>query len=131
MSSLIVAFVSANWKDIVIAFAITAFFFILDKFVINKGRTENETFDANDRLLLYFLLSGVFIFSLVWLSDDANKAATLTGFGFFYFFSFIIFLVYVHESRGQRYSSERKSSSPKNISQNQEPLKNNGKKKSQ
>jgi hypothetical protein len=101
MSSLIIAFVSANWVDILIAFVITAFFFILDKFVINKGRTESETFDANDRLLLYFLLSGVFIFALVWLSEDPNKAATLFGFGLCYSFLFVVFLAYI-QSMGQR-----------------------------
>jgi hypothetical protein len=105
--------VSAHWEDILIAFAITAFFFILDKFVINKERAESEAFDANDRLLLYFFLSGVFIFSLVWLSDDPGKSSTLLGFGLFYFSAFIIFLIYVHSTRGQKYdkgnSSKKKS----------------------
>ena len=122
MSSFIISFVSSNWQDILIAFSITAIFFMLDKFVINRGRTESETFDSNDRLILYSLLSGVFIFALVWLSDDPNKGATLLGFGMVYVILFVIFLIYAHQSREQRYNSINRNRNPK-------LLKNNDKKK--
>jgi hypothetical protein len=74
------------------------------------------------------LYATVPIFSLVWLSDDPDKTSTLLGFGLFYFFSLIIFLIYIHSTRGQKYD---KGSSSKKISQNQKTLKNYGKNKSQ
>lgn len=109
MSSLIIAFFLAHWEDIIIAFSIAAFFFLLDVYVVHKGRTETEGFDATDRLFSYFLLSGVFIFSLVWLGDETtSKGDTLTGFGMLYFFAFIIFILHRHILKEQKMKKELK-----------------------
>ena len=109
MSSLIIAFLLAHWEDIVIAFGIAAFFFLLDVYVVHRVSTETEGFDATDRLFSYFLLSGVFVFSLVWLDDTtASKGATLVGFGMLYFVAFIIFIAHRHSLKEQKMKTELK-----------------------
>jgi hypothetical protein len=101
--SYIIAFVLAHWQDILIAFSITGFFFLLD-LIIHKGHKAGVPFDPVDRLLSYFMASGVFIFAIVWFSDvsTAERDGTLLGFGLFYFLSFIIFLLYCESIKGKK-----------------------------
>jgi hypothetical protein len=103
--SCIIDFILAHWQDILIAFSITGFFFILD-LVIHKGHKGGAPFDPVDRLLSYFMASGVFIFAIVWFSDvsPAERDGTLLGFGFFYLISFIIFLAYCESIKGKKLS---------------------------
>jgi hypothetical protein len=110
MPSLIISFFLAHWEDILIAFGIAALFFILDVYVVHKGRTEIEGFDATDRLFSYFLLSGVFVFTLIWLDDTTTtKGQILAGFGFIYFIAFIIFVAHRHSLKEQRMKIDLKN----------------------
>jgi len=107
MSSLIIAFFLAHWEDIIIAFGIAAFFFVLDVYIVHKGHTEIEGFDATDRLFSYFLLSGVFVFTLIWLNDTTTtKGVILAGFGLIYFIAFIIFIAHRHSLKEQKMKIE-------------------------
>lgn len=75
VSSLVVGFILAHWDDIVI--------------FIKRNRTEDEAFDATDRLISYYLAVGIIVFSMIWLSDDPMKAVMVYIVGMGYFFGFI------------------------------------------
>jgi hypothetical protein len=110
MSSLITAFILAHWEDILIGLGVSAIFLFIDLFVVHRGHSENEALDATDRLFSYFLLAGVFVFVMIWLSDEAfkDKGLILMMFGIAYFTTFVIFIAHRHSLLEQKHKVPKK-----------------------
>jgi hypothetical protein len=83
-----VDFILAHWEDIVIAFSVAFIFLLIDLF-IKRRRTEDEAFDATDRLISYYLAAGIVIFALLWLNEDPMRIILIFIVGLGYLVGFL------------------------------------------